>query len=442
MRLRSVFMPFRLRPHPVAVHMACVAAVLAGAWWWHLNRAPVVNLPPVILPSPNGYTRLAAAARLLVRPDDIKDAVSKPGKDASGRTRKVFTDAQKAELAAANRPALDAAYQALGLGIEVPTKSSFWDDTSDEKRLRQLARAYVLTGKVYETRGNFERAGELYQAAIREGIELSDGPVITRLVGISCESLGRRSLLDLADRISLDQAKEEILRLDCWSFQRPGLDKTFAAEKRDTQAGLADVYARWNVLEAPWYLKIISQDKHDVLRPWQEQAKVCASLLTVSKQDVLKANARYMDAMTTWSNLPRPFDVPAPAVPSDPMNGLFASGYENVVHRDLDNRTGTALLLVKLALRAYYLSRGTYPATTYQLEREGFLYEDPADPFAPTYGNPFHYRKTKTGYLLYSVGPDGKDDGGRPINNRYADGTYKPWMERDSKGDVVLGVNL
>jgi hypothetical protein len=34
--------------------------------------------------------------------------------------------------------------------------------------------------------------------------------------------------------------------------------------------------------------------------------------------------------------------------------------------------------------------------------------------FDPCADQPLHYRKTKSGYLIYSVGIDGEDDGGVP----------------------------
>jgi len=38
------------------------------------------------------------------------------------------------------------------------------------------------------------------------------------------------------------------------------------------------------------------------------------------------------------------------------------------------------------------------------------LSEVPTDPFS---GNPLIYRKTPSGFIVYSVGSNGKDDGGR-----------------------------
>jgi hypothetical protein len=52
------------------------------------------------------------------------------------------------------------------------------------------------------------------------------------------------------------------------------------------------------------------------------------------------------------------------------------------------------------------------------------------------------YRRLENGkYLLYSVGPDGKDDGGSPVNDTVTGGRSKNWLEADMKGDFVIGVN-
>jgi hypothetical protein len=40
------------------------------------------------------------------------------------------------------------------------------------------------------------------------------------------------------------------------------------------------------------------------------------------------------------------------------------------------------------------------------------------DPFD---GQPLRYRNQGTGYVLYSIGPDLKDDGGKPMNGKEGD---------------------
>ena len=68
------------------------------------------------------------------------------------------------------------------------------------------------------------------------------------------------------------------------------------------------------------------------------------------------------------------------------------------------------LVAGELALRAYQTKRGRPPARLDDLVTN-YLRRVPPDPFT---GQPMAYRPQGTHWLLYSVGPDGVDDGGRP----------------------------
>ena len=70
--------------------------------------------------------------------------------------------------------------------------------------------------------------------------------------------------------------------------------------------------------------------------------------------------------------------------------------------------------LTKLAwaLAAFRAERGSYPAGLEELKGE-YVDEIPHDVFS---GRPLIYERTTDGYLLYSVGMNGKDDGG--VNDR------------------------
>ncbi len=85
-----------------------------------------------------------------------------------------------------------------------------------------------------------------------------------------------------------------------------------------------------------------------------------------------------------------------------------AVAWLNVRWRDRD-LTKMRLLICDLAIRAYSLQRGRKPAKLDDLVPD-YLPEVPKDPFS---GKELVYRVTPTGYLLYSVGVDGKDDGGK-----------------------------
>jgi hypothetical protein len=81
---------------------------------------------------------------------------------------------------------------------------------------------------------------------------------------------------------------------------------------------------------------------------------------------------------------------------------------------------------VFLALQACKERFGGYPASIQELKTR-LGWKLPKDPFSD---KDFIYRRQAKGFILYSVGPDMKDDGGRPVPDDS--------MDLDSKGDSVL----
>jgi hypothetical protein len=90
------------------------------------------------------------------------------------------------------------------------------------------------------------------------------------------------------------------------------------------------------------------------------------------------------------------------------------------------NQAFVRLLIADLAIRAFHQERAVYPDRLANLV-PAELPTVPVDPFS---GRPLVYRETKSGYVLYSVGPDGRDDGGAPMADA------KIWWE--ATGDLQL----
>lgn len=84
-----------------------------------------------------------------------------------------------------------------------------------------------------------------------------------------------------------------------------------------------------------------------------------------------------------------------------------------------------SLLTLELNLRCYRAEHGQPPATLDQLVPR-YLTTLPSDPFT---GKALIYRPQGTNWLLYSVGPDGVDDGGKPAG--------RPTNRTTSKGDIL-----
>jgi hypothetical protein len=93
-------------------------------------------------------------------------------------------------------------------------------------------------------------------------------------------------------------------------------------------------------------------------------------------------------------------------------------------------------------LHVYRLEHSRHPATLAALV-PSYLKRLPNDPFA--LAGPLRYEPVRSKYVLYSVGPDSKDDGGRPIVDAKAPTSATPYwrhnVDSDSKGDIVAGVN-
>ncbi len=68
------------------------------------------------------------------------------------------------------------------------------------------------------------------------------------------------------------------------------------------------------------------------------------------------------------------------------------------------------LAVLALALAAYHCEKGAYPQSLDALAPD-YLDDVPLDEFT---GQPLRYVSNEHGYLLYSLGPNGKDDGGTP----------------------------
>ena len=96
------------------------------------------------------------------------------------------------------------------------------------------------------------------------------------------------------------------------------------------------------------------------------------------------------------------------------LNESFGdTGLSNTLLKALRIETARRIVVTAIALKRYQLRHGKLPETLNELAPE-FFRSVPIDPFD---GNPLRYHASADGtYLLYSVGEDGKDDGGDPTN--------------------------
>jgi hypothetical protein len=89
-------------------------------------------------------------------------------------------------------------------------------------------------------------------------------------------------------------------------------------------------------------------------------------------------------------------------------------------------RTDLTLLEVALAVRLHCLEHGGYPSRLAEISKQ-WLPSIPVD----LWDQPIVYRLKNGQPVIYSLGPDGKDDGGLPFD--------AAWLAPSSRGDLVFG---
>lgn len=434
---------------------------VAGSWYVHVNEEPVVAIPTPLMPASNARTDYLRAVSLLVDKDAVADAL---GTHASQRDKKhVYSDAEKAALVAADQPAVQALRAGFSKPFLNPPLRAFDAEMPEFAGYRAAARAFRLEAKVKASHGDYAGAVASCLDAMRFASDIPRGGVLlSQLVGIACEAVGRKSIWGWVDHLSADQATAAARRLESIDAARYSYADTLQEEKWCEEAGLLKLMRGRNTFQMTTELIKGIEGDSDTDDPtpgtFGQYLELDAMVLPYSKRDIVEGFARSMNASTELARLPyqRERRLPPPFMPKDPISQIILPVYSKGSYKVVTEQMRTRLLIAALALRAYRVRRhGANPASLDDLVSEGILARVPADPFSMTGAAPFGYRRlTDRTCRLYSVGPDGVDDGGRAIDNRVLENgrevqisatdhrpTHRDWPAEDDKGDWVVGVD-
>lgn len=424
----------------ITITVVVILAVLGFGWLRALNTEPAITVPTPVLPSPNAFDFYVAAGKAMMDNNKISYAISSrhssPGSDPLDHD---YTLAQKEALVAENSHALGLLRQGFAYDYHNPPVRSFSALLPYYAKFRGMARLLMLEGQVKEGRGDWGGAVESDLDAVRLGADIPRGSVlIGDLVGIACQAIGRYRVWDAASHLSAAQAGAAARRLEATQVRQVPFKDTLQEEKWTGQAALLEIMRRPN-----WRHEMASE-----LLPAGDNNSALAfemRTLFLSKRRVVDNYSGYMDRLIANARQPYAANPPPLSIPTDPVNQILAPIFSTAGLKHTENETQNALLATTLALRAYRLEHGAYPAALGELTPH-YLTRVPDDPFALT--GPLHYRRAGTSFVLYSVGPDGKDDGGRPIFDSTksaptvpTDNDHRYWVQQDSLGDVVAGVN-
>jgi hypothetical protein len=319
-------------------------------------------------------------------------------------------------------------------------------------QFRSLSRLLNLEAQTEESRGDWSGAMNSSLDAMRLGADVPHGGIlIGKLVGMACQAAGRADAWGYAEHLNAAQARAAARRLEEIVNRSVPFADTLQEEKWMAQAGLLEMFqkANWLTTMNSFLEEARNGDEPDSLPKWRLMPIL---FLRDSKRKIMDNYTRYMDAVIADARQPYAAHPTPPPLPGDIVNRNLLPVFAVARFRDVyESETQNELLLVTLALRAYRLEHGAYPDTLAELV-PAYLTRVPSDPFA--LGGPLRYRREGGNYRLYSVGPDGKDDGGQPVDARRTK-EGRAWTQKamgaslaqryqvreDSVGDIVAGVN-
>ncbi|MHB9134322.1 MAG: hypothetical protein ACYDBB_24895 [Armatimonadota bacterium] len=437
----------------IATGILVVIVLLPTFWWLNLNTNPVVTIPPKQLPSPNAYDFYVKATVAHVSSvkvgniytltnNDMLKLVTKgtpivlrplggptPGALANGTLPSYRpTLADYDAYVRANAKSLKLLHQGFAYEYGEPVERSYFAVFPHYAKFREMARLLIVKAYVDEQHGRWGEAMDSYLDAQHLGMECPrQGPMIAMLAGWSIKAISRQQSWKTVDRLNAQQARAAARRMDAILMRQVPFADTLTEEKYFGQAIYMELFRKEN-----WRKNMAAEYGE------QKQGALIGMYL-LNKRKTMTDFTRYLDAAIAQAKQPYALHLPPPPEPTDLMNKIFFPPFEKAFYKFETSATQDVLFTVTLTLRAYYTEHGNYPATLQALT-PAYLSKLPDDPFAMK--GPLQYKRTGKTYVLYSIGPDGKDNGGTPSKDGIKGSKKgKPSTQSDSTGDMVAGVN-
>ena len=444
-RPKSSFAPYKL---PL-FSLTMVGLLVGGTTWWKkVSYLPDVKIPAYTLPSPNAYDTLREAAKYKIESEGEIGAaqVSKTTKKSIKISDQPMADRLK--LIQKNEKAVALVRLALTQQYAKPLTYSMNDSFAEMAEHRSLARLLYFEGVTYADQGNYDKASQCFLDAMAMGVLIPHhNTLIGLLVGVACESIGKKGLWEIADKLDANTAKNVLIRLQKIEVLRASLSETHEQEKYFGQKNL-HMLLQGNPKEMVEKYKAdfpTGNDGEESIPGEMSWPKMLLDTLWAGKAVVLEEQSKMREVLIQEAKEPyKPNRIhKEPRYLLNKMTEPIFSGVNFTWYRQ---RTENNLLSSYIAIQVYKKKYGTYPNTLHKLQALN-LPISIVDDFSGAKKSHFGYKKTKEGgFLLYSVGPDGKDDKGvaiDPTKKTSEEGSKLPrhFIVAEDKGDMVARVN-
>ncbi len=437
------------RARTVVLALASACALSAGAFWGYLRWGdinPEIHIPPQVLPKVNAYDTWERAWAAIKDEKSIINFFEPAVLAATGESS--VGGRVRADYVTRNREALALLRQGLLQEYVRPNVPIDLDEMNDGGHQRQLARIMTMEAGAYDAAGQAGHALETALDMLQMGAMVARGNgTIGRMVGMAIQNFGRFHLWRLVDRVDRAAATSAVKRLEAITSTHLPLSETLRHEMYDGQSEIMKILQKraWRDELRKTYFEIEGVMSYLSSIPFLKGGDFLSRLglskgiYYGAKRELMGEYVQEMERQIADADKLPPPQTDADADVPNPYVRMFVMN--NGLRRFLEAKNTLVpnrLLIVKYALRAYFLDHNEYPQDLSVLVPQ-YLSSLPRDPFRPE--QTFCYKRTPMGYLLYSVGPDRLDQGGAPIKNSTESLRKYPPLLIESVGDVVAGAN-
>ena len=413
------------------ITLGIVAALAVGVTFWFrwLDINPSPSVPTPTMPVPNARDYFEAAGNAKIEDKWVSGDASKDNSPAGIAT--------KEKTLKRNARAFQLLHQGFAYPYQsLPNRSFYANDFS-------LARILGLQARVTAQKGDWNGSMQAALDGVQMGEKISyGGSLIAMQIGNACEAIGRRQAWDVVDHLNATEARETVRRLEHIRSDHVSFAEMMQEEKWRTQASLLETMRQPDWPGTGW-------NTDTGAKASLKNTVTATRIRLTGKRKIMAHYTDFMDQSIANARQPYAIHLPALPMPSDPLDQMLLPNYDvlsNVRFYEIYDNTRNALLLTLLALHAYKLEHSSYPTSLSALVPQ-YLKAVPTDPFALS--GPISYKVLGPKFLLYSVGPDGKDNSGTAVFDKTVPApllkaTYdrRYLVTAESKGDIVAGVNI
>lgn len=425
--------------------------LISAFWWYDTNRNPNFVIPPApSAPRPNGFDYFVRAAQVFVRePDSLrKSDEPKPNPQSpKGFVEHYPVKARKAWIRQ-NVGALRLLRQGLKYQSQHPPRT---DTIRAYSNFRGLVRLLVSESRLFVTKGDWNSAAQPALDCIRFGYATARaGPYAAYILGDANVTLGIDALQEVSEGLDANTAKDAAHQLYDLTKTAPTVSDALQEEKWMQLQNYRIIFSDSNWrhqfagVEARGESFGLFLDSMTTGRKptYWDGTKIIGvylkgrfRMLRYSKRRLAQNYIAVVDEAIAASQ--KPYRNTELERGADYFCDLFVNSYDGARWMEARSQTKQSQLIAALALCAYKLEKGIYPAVLSELV-PSYLTAVPQDVFD---NKPLCYKRDGASYKLWSIGPDGRDDGGKPARNTTKHPKQQTQLFSTSSGDFVYGVN-